>query len=256
MESQPEIPEKLISYSEASEALAHLLWKASLGDLTASLLHEINNPVTAILNYGRLLQIQHFQPEEVESFAKNIVAEGERIAELAYRVARLARTPAWEEHRSKLQDALSLALRLYETGFRHDGIVVEMQSAAALPDTNLPLKGLMQIILPLLEQARQALNSRGSAHEADKILRCGWREINPHGKNAQRLTLSHNGMSPDSTLVNLFRHLLPASHQEDKNGLQVVMTQALLAKLNCKIVVERQADGWTAIHIDLPAQKQ
>lgn len=255
MKNQTMPPENSISVADAEEAFLFLLNKALVGDLTASLLHEINNPVTAILNYARLLQIQHFQPEEVEAFAKNIVAEGERIAELTYRVARLARTPALEKHRAKLQDALSLALRLYETRFRHDGIIVEMQSAAALPDTNLSMNGLMQIILPLLEQARQALNARGSASEADKILRCDWREIND-GRNGQRLALSHNGMSPDSALVNLFRHLLPASHQEDKNALQVAMTQALLAKLNCKMVVERQADGWTVIHVDLPAQKQ
>lgn|GEM_PF-2894262 len=256
MKNQTAYSENLISVSKAGETFLFLLNKALLGDLTASLLHEINNPVTAILNYARLLQIQHFQPEEVEAFAKNIVAEGERIAGLTHRVSRLARPPAFEEHRAKLHDALSLALRLYETRFRHDGISVEMQSAAALPDTNLPLNGLMQIILPLLEQVRQALNARGSASEADKILRCGWLEVNHNGKNGQRLTLSHNGMSPDGAPLDLLGHLLPASRQENENELPAAMTQALLAKLNCKIVVERQADGWTAIHIDLPAQKQ
>jgi len=255
MKNQTAHSENSVLVSDAGEAFLLLLNKALLGDLIASLLHEINNPITAILNYARLLQIQHFQPEEVEAFAQNIVAEGERIAELTHRVTRLARPPSVEEHRTKLHEALSLALRLYETRFRHDGIIVEIQSGVALPDTKLPMTGLMQIILPLLEQARQALNSRDSASEIDKIIRGGWLEVNHDGKNGQRLTLSHNGISPAGAPLNLFRHLLPASRQEEQNELAAALTQALLAKLSCKIVVERQTDGWTAWHLDVLAEK-
>jgi C4-dicarboxylate-specific signal transduction histidine kinase len=236
-------------------ALLPLLNTALLGDLTASLLHEINNPITAILNYARLLQMRHFQPEEAEEFAKSIVAEGERIAELANRLTPLARPTSFANAGARLQEALSLALSLYKTRFRYDGIIVESQPDPNLPATQFSLPGLMQLILPLLELARQALNARIVAPATNKILRCYLSAANGEENNAQRLTLIHNGMLQSGADLTLFRHLFKNAASEMQMRWAATITQALLAQLNCKIAAEQQAEGWTAIHLNLPAQK-
>jgi len=254
MECQTSNSATSISLSEAGEAFIPLLHKALLGDLTASLLHEINNPITAILNYARLVQLHGVRAEEFEEIAGSIVAEGERIAELTRRITPLARPKSLDGRGANLNDALELAIYLYKTRFRHDGIAVEIQSGQTLPDTKLFMPDLIQIILPLLEEARQALNARGFSSETNKIIRCRLSQINVDKNNWQRLTLIHNGIQQNEVSVNLFRHLYSNVECEEQIKLAATITQALLEKLDCKIGVERQTDGWMAMHLYLPAE--
>jgi len=242
-----------VSRAEADGALISLLSNALLGELSAGLLHEINNPITAILNYARLLQMHHFQPEEVEEFAKNIVDEGERIAELTNRITHLARPQPVDGRGANLKDTLVLAVHLYSTRFRHDGIVVEFQSNSALPDTKLPIASLLQIVLPLLEQARRSLRSCAAGN---KTIRCRWDEFIVEGRNWHRLSLIHNGVPPTDASVNLFHHLFTGLQKKEQEKLAATMTKALITKLDCKIEIESPIDGWTAMYLDLPVEKQ
>jgi C4-dicarboxylate-specific signal transduction histidine kinase len=232
---------------------AALLYKALLGDLTATLLHDANNPITAILNYARLLQMRDIQPQEREEFAKSIMTEGERIAELTHCLKLLARPKSSESRGANLNDALSLAIYLYKTRFRHDGITVEFQSGLTLSNAKLSLPDLLQIILPLFEQARQALNASDFSPATEKILRCCLSQTTDDKNDRQRITFIHNGMSQTSSGLNLFNHLFSTTASKEQVKLIETMTQVFLAKRNCKIEVERQADGWTVMHLEVPA---
>lgn len=254
MVSQAENSKDSSSAAVAGEALSSLLGNALLGDLTASLLHDINNPITAILNYARLLQMHYPQPEEMEEIAKSIVAEGERIAELARRLTPLVRPQLFANTGAKLHEALALALSLYKTRFRYDGITVELQPGQHLPDTQFSLTSLIQIILPLLEQARQALNARADTPATGKVLRCYLCAVNDQENHAQQLTLVHNGISPTGATLNFFRHLLQNAASETQIQWAATATHAWLAQLKCEIEVEKQAEGWTAIHLHLPVE--
>lgn len=255
MERQTANSEVSISTTDAGEALVPLVAKILLGDLTATFLHDLNNPLTAILNYARLLQMRDFQPEEAEAFARSIAAEGERLAELTGRIAALARPQPWAGQGVKLEEALVRALEVYKTLFRHDGIAVEIQSDATLSNTQVPSAGLQQMILLLLAQARQALNGCDNASETTKAIRCVVSAGNDEkGKDAQRLSVFHNGKPARAgTALNLFDHFFFTAPTLAQSELTAALTQALLAQYNCNIVVESTAEGWTAIHLDLPA---
>ncbi|MCG3119970.1 MAG: hypothetical protein ALAOOOJD_02530 [bacterium] len=255
MERQATHFKALITTADAGEALVPLVAKILLGDLTATFLHDLNNPLTAILNYARLLQMPDFQPGEAEVFARNIVAEAERLAGLTGRIAALARPQPLEEQGAKLEEALNRALMVYETLFRHDGIIVETQSDKKLPNTQVHSAGLQQMILPLLAQARQALNGCDNASGITKSIRCVVSAGNDDkGRNTQRLSLFHNGKSPrGGTPLNLFDTLFFKAPTTAQSELMAALTHALLTQYHCNIVVESTAEGWTAIHLDLPA---
>ncbi len=249
MENQTSNSANALSTADAGAALLPLVQKILLGDLTASLLHDLNNPLTAILNYARLLQIHQLEPEEIETFAKSIVAEGERIAALTNRLGALAVAPAPNGRGAKLHEALTFALDLNKTRFRHDGVVIELPEGENLANTKLSLTSLLQLLLPLLEQARQALNGR--APESEKLLRC---IINGTETHRQRLTIAHNGISAPGAELSFLLPFFSNSHRPEQIKIVEEMTQALLHSLNCKIAVESPANGWTALHLDIPAE--
>jgi len=249
MERQTANSKNEIPAPQVGAALLPLLRRILLGDLTASLLHDINNPLTAILNYARLLQMRQFAPEETEEFVKSIVAEGERMATMTNRLRALAAPPAPEGRGAKLREALTLALDLNKTRFRPDGIEVELPAGQNPPNSKLSLAVLLQMILPLLEQARQALNAR--TPEAEKNLRC---IINESENHRQRLTIAHNGISSPDAGLNFLLSLFSNSPQPEQSQIAAEMTQTLLNGCDCRIAVESHGDGWTAMHLDIPSE--
>lgn len=230
---------------DTGAALLPLLQQCLLGDLTASLLHDLNNPITAILNYARLLQMSPFQPEEIAEFARSIAAEGERMAEMTGR----ARVLALEaQGAAKLDEALALALELNKTRFRHGGIAVEIPQAPNLPNTKLSLAQLLQLILPILEQAHRALSALPP--EAEKKLCC----LLTATAGQQRLTISHNGIDRPEATANFLGALFPQPPQPEQLSVAEAMTRALLAQLDCSATLAPSADGWVILHLDLPAE--
>lgn len=249
MENQTTNASHTFSAADAGAALLPLLRQLLLGDLTASLLHDINNPLTAILNYARLLQMTQFQPEEIAEFAKSIAAEGERMAGMTSRIGVLAIETRAEGRSARLYEALALALEFNKTRFHHDGIAVEMPGEPNLPNTKLSLARLLQLILPALEQARQALNALPP--ETEKKLRCILTENAGH---RQRLTITHNSACSPEMGTNFLRALFPHSLQPEQTQVTEVMTRILLNQFHCHASVETLADGWVALHLDIPAE--
>ena len=249
MENQTTSSSGLLSAAEAGAAFLPLLRQWLLGDLTASLLHDLNNPITAILNYARLLQMSPLQPEEIAEFARSIVAEGERMAAMTNRARPLMMELRREEHGAKLHEALALALAFNKARFHHDGIAAEMPDEPRLPNTKLALASLLQLILPALEQARQALQTLPP--ETARKLRCTLTESAAH---QQRLTITHNGACSPEMGVNFLSAFFPYSPKPEQIQITAAMSRALLNQLCCHANSEIFENGWVALHLDFPAE--
>ena len=90
-----DITEKMAMQAEAIQA-AHL---ASLGELAAGVAHEINNPITGIINYGQIL-INECSPESLEKdIGTRIVKEGERVGRIVTTLLSYAQNDRRKEKR-------------------------------------------------------------------------------------------------------------------------------------------------------------
>lgn len=67
---------------EAEAELREARYLAGIGELSISLQHEINNPLTAVLTTVQLLNAGMFEPEELPASLQTIEKEARRIAEL------------------------------------------------------------------------------------------------------------------------------------------------------------------------------
>jgi PAS domain-containing protein len=78
IEVATDITEKVALHRETMRA-AHL---ASLGELSAGVAHEINNPINGIINYAQIIQDESGNNETLVKISEKIIREGERVASI------------------------------------------------------------------------------------------------------------------------------------------------------------------------------
>ena len=144
------------------EQLTHALRVNTLGELGASLAHEIKQPLSAILVNAQAMRVLLERGPGEQAIAKealaDIAADAQRAGEIIDRLRALARKEHVVQHGLDLDTLVDEVARLLHQDFVRRGIVVVRNRVAApLP----PLSGdpiqLQQIVLNLLVNASEAL---------------------------------------------------------------------------------------------------
>jgi PAS domain S-box-containing protein len=126
---------------------------ASIGELSAGIAHEINNPLTGVIGFSNLLSDRDDLPDDIREDLEVINKEAKRTAEVVTNLLTFAR-----EH--KAQRALTdtnkviqgvLDLRAYEQ--KGDNIGVKTSLASDLPEINADTFRLQQVFLNIVINA-------------------------------------------------------------------------------------------------------
>jgi PAS domain S-box-containing protein len=145
----------------AQAELSHATRVATLGELTASIAHEVNQPLMAVVTNGeagmRWLRRDTPDLHEVETAIARIIAEGRRAGEIVRRVREfLSKAPA---PRQRLEPGALLAdaVELVRHEFTREGVDVRTSVEPDLPPLHGDRVQLEQILVNLLVNACQAL---------------------------------------------------------------------------------------------------
>ena len=137
---------------------------ATLGELTASIAHEINQPLGAVVNNAsacvRWLAAQNL--EEARQSAARVVADGHRAAEIIGRIRALAKKAPphkdWLDLNATIRDVLALA----RSEVQRHGVVLETHLAAEVPLILGDRIQLQQVLLNLVMNAIEAMSGVGA----------------------------------------------------------------------------------------------
>lgn len=148
----------------AQSDLARAARVATLGELTATIAHEINQPLAAIVTSGEaaLRWLRREEPDlgEVSSAVTRAVVEGKRAAEIVTRIRGfLAKSPA---HRRVLSvaDVLVDAAKLVERDLARHDVALRTWIAPGLPPVLGDPVQLQQVAVNLLVNGAQAMSGR------------------------------------------------------------------------------------------------
>lgn len=141
--------------------LAHVARVSSLGVLTASIAHEVNQPLAGIVtNASTCLRMLDQEPPNVEGAretARRMIRDGYRASDVIARLRVLfARTSAATE-RVDLNEAIREVLTLAGSELRKSGVVLRSELARDLPPVTGDRVQLQQVILNLLLNAAEAV---------------------------------------------------------------------------------------------------
>jgi predicted ATPase/signal transduction histidine kinase len=143
--------------------LAHVMRVTSLGELTATIAHEVNQPLGAVLINAEACQtwLDHPQPNLKEAHAalERIVRDGTRAGEVIRRVRTLAKKTDTKMAPLNLNEALSETLTLVQHELSSSRVALRIEQASAFPVILADKVQLQQVILNLVINAIEAMQS-------------------------------------------------------------------------------------------------
>jgi PAS domain S-box-containing protein len=124
-------------YREAQMALAHANRVATMGQLTASITHEVNQPITAAVTYAlaarRFLSADPPNFREVDDALSLIVKEGNRAGEVVGRVRALIKKVPPRKDAVAIDDAILEVIALTRTEAANNSVSVRTQATGNRP---------------------------------------------------------------------------------------------------------------------------
>ena len=150
-------------YRETQMELAHMNRIATIGQLTASIAHKVNQPIAATIISAqaamRWLDARPSDPKKVRQALGRIVKDGDRAGEVLGRIRGLIKkAPPRQEALAINQAILEVIALLHGEVVKH-GISVQTQLADDLPILQGDRVQLQQVILNLIINAVQAMSS-------------------------------------------------------------------------------------------------
>jgi predicted ATPase/signal transduction histidine kinase len=164
-EREAEARESEQRYREVQLELAHANRVATVGQLSASITHEVNQPITAAVTYAlaarRFLSAEPPNFREVDDALSLIVKEGNRAGEVVGRIRALIKKAPARKDAVAINDAILDVIALTRTEAANNGISVRMQLAEGLPRVQGDRVQLQQVLLNLIINAIEAMRDVG-----------------------------------------------------------------------------------------------
>lgn len=163
-ELRNEINERQRAQEELQKAqaeLAHVSRLMTLGELTASISHEVNQPIAAVVTNGqvclRLLALETPRPDDLRTTVERIVRDAHRASEVVQRIRALAKRSQPQMTALDLNDVIREATLLVQRDLLSHGVSLRTELASALPPVLGDRIQLQQVIINLLINGVEAM---------------------------------------------------------------------------------------------------
>jgi C4-dicarboxylate-specific signal transduction histidine kinase len=168
---------------KAQAELAHVSRLMTLGELTASISHEVNQPIAAVVTNGqvclRLLALETPRPDDVRTTVERMVRDAHRASEVIQRIRALAKRTEPQMVSLDINDVIREAILLVQREVLSHGVSLQTELASALPPVlgdriqlqqvviNLLINGV-EAMAPIMDRPRQML-IRSQQQEAGQV---------------------------------------------------------------------------------------
>jgi PAS domain S-box-containing protein len=148
---------------EAQADLAHVTRVTALGELTASIAHEVNQPLAAVVTNAAacLRWLDHETPnlDEARSTVKSIINDGNRAGEVIQRVRALVNKTSDQKVPLHINEVVNEVITLVQHELFSHRVSLRMELAPALPLVLADRIQLQQVILNLVINGVEAMQS-------------------------------------------------------------------------------------------------
>jgi C4-dicarboxylate-specific signal transduction histidine kinase len=227
--------DNMIERERAQAELAHVNRVTTLGQLTASIAHEVNQPVAAVVtNADAALRWLGTQPpdlEEARQALDSIIKDGNRAAHIIHRIRTFIKKVPTRKDRLDINETILEVIALTHSEVLRNGVSLQTRLAKDLPPIQGDRVQLQQVMLNLIINAVEAMSE---VNERSRELLIG------SGKDASNGVLvavrdSGPGLNPES-----FDHLFDAFYTTKPGGMGMGLSI-------CRSIIEaHEGQMWAA----------
>jgi C4-dicarboxylate-specific signal transduction histidine kinase len=169
---------------KAQAELAHVSRVMTLGELTASIAHEVNQPLAAVVTNSqaclRWLALETPRLDEARAAVERIARDGNRASEVIRRIRALAKKTEPQMVALDINDVIREAISLEQREMLSQRVSLRTELASALPPVLGDRVQLQQVVINLMMNALEAMapvtdrpremHIRSQPHEAGEVL--------------------------------------------------------------------------------------
>jgi len=227
---------------------------ASIGELSAGVAHEINNPLNGIINFAQLLKDEEQPRSEFEQqMIDGIIDEGERIAKIVRGLLTFARTDTHEFEQVHFADSIKTSIALFGRQFEKDNITVEIDLEKDLPFVRADGSRLRQVVVNMISNAYHALKAKPGDSVERKLFRISARRAGRNGELV-RVEFYDNGVGiKREDLSKVFDPFFTTRRETGGTGLGLSVSFGIIRDFGGTINVESEVGKFTRFTIELSA---
>lgn len=239
---------KVIAH-EARAQLAHVARVTALGELAASIAHEVNQPIAAAVINGnaglRWLASEPPNLEETRDAIRRIVTDANRAADIIARVRGLARRAPLQKDRLSLNEVVKDVMALTAKEMQDSHVSLNIQLSDDLPPVSGDRVQLQQVILNLVLNAIEAMSDADGARK----LRISTAQ---EGSKDALVAIHDNGRGLDPTKID---RLFEAFYTTKRGGLGMglAISRSIIEDHGGRIWAESNTPRGAVFRFTLPA---
>jgi two-component system NtrC family sensor kinase len=226
---------------------------ATIGKMAAVVAHEINNPLSGILTYAKLLHKwldRGALPEEKRQEALQcldlIAGESRRCGDLVKNLLTFSRTAPMNAELTDSNQVIDRCVRLVRHQCELNGIQLHIASDASLPQVHCDPAQIEQVLLALVMNAIDAMPHGGNLWVQSR-----------HDLTSQAIQFEvrddGTGISPE-VLPHIFEPFLTTKEASHGVGLGLAISHSIIERHNGRITVQSEAGAGTCFTVTLPLQ--
>jgi PAS domain S-box-containing protein len=223
-----------------------------MGELSASLSHELNQPLTAILSNAkaalRLLKANELSPGELEEILQDIAKDDKRAGDIIRSLRTLVKRDEGERETISINDVLHEAVSLFRSEAIIRNIRIEMDLADSLPLLYINRVQIQQVLINLMMNAAESMVRDESANKIIVL-----KTLVSHGGVVQVAVRDFGSGIEEQELTNIFEPFFTTKRSGLGMGLSI--SRSIIESLGGHIWAENNPDKGVTFYFDLPVIK-
>jgi two-component system NtrC family sensor kinase len=247
------VEQKTRELNRAHDHLLHSERMASIGKMAAVVAHEVNNPLSGILTYAKLIrkwvgtgQTEHEKREEAIECLELIAAESRRCGDLIKNLLTLSRTAPMNVQSTDVHAVIDRCLLLVRHQLELGGVEVQLHYAKDLPRVPCDPAQIEQVFLALIMNARDAMPRGGNLWIETRV-------SNDESEIEIQVRDDGAGIDPE-VLPHIFEPFLTTKESGHGVGLGLAISRGIVERHNGRIVVQSELGRGTTFTVTLPSQ--
>jgi two-component system NtrC family sensor kinase len=253
---ETKVQERTEQLKIAHQKLLHSDRLASLGQLSASVAHEINNPLSGVLNLSMLMQriikdngIPLERIDEFRQYLSQVVNETARVGRIVQDLLAFSRRPKPQRSFADLNTIITTTVNLISHKLKLMNVEIALQLEQNLPQISCDNSQMQQVVINLVMNASEAVHTK----ENGKVI-----VRTSHADEKQViLEISDNGDGiPEENLAKIFDPFFTTKGEGKGVGLGLAVVYGIIEAHKGDIEVKSKAGEGTTFIVTLPLSEQ